>query len=139
MNRRDKHNPYRRSRRDQRSGRRRKEAYLHNNEGEGKGPPPFGPGGKGCPKKPPPIPPITLQKAVLLAAVLKDWLIVETVIINRNKTVQVILAGDFGKFGIRPEFLNEDNVGLFEALEDTGIFPVLGEGPEGAVPPEAGG
>ncbi|TVX92814.1 hypothetical protein [Paenibacillus agilis] len=139
MNRRRKQNPYRRSRRDQRNGRRQKEAYLHNNDGEGKGPYPPGPDGKGYPNKPPPIPPITLQKAVLLAAVLKDWLIVETVIINRNKTVQVILAGDFGKFGIRPEFLNEENVGLFEALEDTGLFPGLGEGPEGAAPPEAGG
>ncbi|WP_028544166.1 hypothetical protein [Paenibacillus taiwanensis] len=89
-------------------------------------------GGKRQPPFPrPPNCPLTVQKAALIAALLYDWLLIESVIINRNKSVQVILAGDFGKIGFSPDLFNSEqlaeNVGLFEALEDAQIFPNAGE------------
>ena len=106
----------------------RKKGGRSGDDGKGVGTPP-------CP--PPPLPPrhpLTVQKIALIAAVLYDWLIIESVIISRSKNVQVILGGDFGKLKFPPYLFNDEatlaeGIGLLEALEDTSLFSGEGEEP----------
>lgn len=76
---------------------------------------------------PPPRRPLTVQKVALIAALLCEWLRIESVIVSRNKNVQVILGGDFSNFLLQNDLFNEqllaENIGLFEALDETGLFP----------------
>lgn len=80
-----------------------------------------------CPPPPPPRRPLTVQKVALIAALLCEWLRIESVIVSRNKNVQVILGGDFSKFLLQNDLFNDqllaENIGLFEALDETGLFP----------------
>ncbi|SMG27824.1 hypothetical protein [Paenibacillus aquistagni] len=75
----------------------------------------------------PPRRPLTVQKTALIAALLYEWLVIESVIVSRNKNVQVILGGDFTKLGLTPDMLFNQEInqglGLFEALEDTELAP----------------
>lgn len=75
----------------------------------------------------PPRRPLTVQKTALIAALLYEWLVIESVIVSRSKNVQVILGGDFTKLGLTPDMLFNQEIdqglGLFEALEDTELAP----------------
>ena len=68
-----------------------------------------------------------MQKTALIAALLYEWLVIESVIVSRSKNVQVILGGDFTKLGLTPDMLFNQEIdqglGLFEALEDTELAP----------------
>lgn len=83
-----------------------------------------------CPP-PPPRRPLTVQKVALIAALLCEWLRIESVIVSRNKNVQVILGGDFSQFLLQNDLFNDqllaENIGLFEALDETGLFPNAAE------------
>lgn len=78
-----------------------------------------------CPP-PPQRRPLTVQKVALIAALLCEWLRIESVIVSRNKNVQVILGGDFSNFLLQKDLFNDqllaENIGLFEALDETGLF-----------------
>lgn len=112
-----------------------KQGQSHRDKGTAAG---AGPRGKHGPPPPecPPRCPLTVQKLALIAAVLYDWLIIESVIISRSKNVQVILGGDFGRLKFSPFLFNEEalaeDIGLFEALEDSGLFPEGGVDPSTA-------
>ncbi|WP_229106286.1 hypothetical protein [Paenibacillus sp. 1001270B_150601_E10] len=85
--------------------------------------------------------PLTVQKTALIAALLYEWLIIESVIVSRSKSVQVILGGDFTKLGLTPEMLFNQEIdqglGLFEALEDAAIVPDITAAEETAAVEEA--
>lgn len=74
-----------------------------------------------CSKAVVPIPfkNVSVQQWAIIIGLLTNALIVESVVINRNKTVQVILGGDFGKHpgGFEAEDLVNESLGLFEAIE----------------------
>ncbi|MGZ9586183.1 hypothetical protein [Paenibacillus marinisediminis] len=82
----------------------------------------------------PPKHPLTVQKVVVIAALLCEWLRIESVIVNRSKSVQVILSGDFSRFKFGQDLFNEDllaeDIGLFEALEESGVLPPTEAGAE---------
>ncbi|UHA72894.1 hypothetical protein [Paenibacillus sp. 481] len=74
------------------------------------------------PEPTPPLIPITVQKVAIIAAVITEWLFVESVIVNRNGTVQVILGGNFNeKSPFNPELLHSNELAVLEALETSNI------------------
>ncbi|WP_314585287.1 hypothetical protein [Paenibacillus terrigena] len=62
---------------------------------------------------------LSIQQWAVIIALFSNALFIESVIINRNKTIQVILAGDFSKMtgAFSPNNLTDDSLALFEALE----------------------
>ncbi|OPA81357.1 hypothetical protein BVG16_03330 [Paenibacillus selenitireducens] len=63
-------------------------------------------------------PELSVQQWAIIIALFSNALFVDSVIINRNKTVQVILGGDFSKMGmVSPEALTDESLAIFEAVE----------------------
>ena len=62
---------------------------------------------------------LSIQQWAVIIALFSNALFIESVIVNRNKTIQVILAGDFSKMtgAFSPNNLTDDSLALFEALE----------------------
>jgi len=62
---------------------------------------------------------LSIQQWAVIIALFSNALLVDSVIINRNKTIQVILSGDFSKMtgAFSPNNLTDDSLALFEALE----------------------
>lgn len=63
------------------------------------------------------IPNIPVQNWATIIALFSNALIVDSVIINRNKTVQVILNGDFSNMNFGPDVLLNDSLALDIALD----------------------
>jgi len=68
---------------------------------------------------------LSIQQWAVIIALFSNALLVDSVIINRNKTIQVILNGDFSKMtgAFSPNNLTDDSLALFEALEVAELAP----------------
>ena len=62
---------------------------------------------------------LSIQQWAVIIALFSNALHIDSVIINRNKSIQVILSGDFSKMtgAFSPNNLTDDSLALFEALE----------------------
>lgn len=62
---------------------------------------------------------LSIQQWAVIIALFSNALLIDSVNVNRDRTIQVILSGDFSKMkgAFSPNNLTDDSIALFEAID----------------------